>query len=95
MITSQALQELLNNACQQAALKAAQRIPGYDLPKVQSHLQMMSKENLLGWKTSEVMATLEMRTTSGCPDPDDAETIQTMQNCFQEAVRDITKPSEG
>ena len=90
MITAQTLQELLNHVCQQAANNAAQRLPGYDLFTVQRYLRMMTEENLLGWKPSEVSATLESRTVSGCPDPDDPDSIALMQQCFLDAVRDTT-----
>ena len=90
MLTAQALQELLNHVCQQAAHKAAERLPDYDLPKVQRYLRMMTEENLLGWKPSEVSATIESRTMSGCPDPSDPDTVALMQQCFLEAVRETT-----
>lgn len=45
MITPEAMQVLMNSVCLRTARKAAERIPGYDLPKVESHLDMMAQEN--------------------------------------------------
>ena len=92
MITANALQELLNHVCRAAARRAALRIPQYDLDTVERYLDMMAQDNMLGWKHNEIIATLEARTTSKCPDPDDPDQAAIMTECFQEAVREITGP---
>ena len=95
MISSQALQELLNHTCRAAARKAALRIPEYDLATVERYLDLMAEENLLGWDHGEIIATLEARTTGGCRDPNDPRQAEAMQQCFREAVQEITGSTTG
>ena len=90
MISPQALQELLNHICRAAARKAALRIPEYDLATVERYLDLMAQENLSGWEHGEIIATLEARTTAGCRDRDDPSQAQAIQQCFQDAVWEIT-----
>ena len=92
MISPQALHPLLDDVCRKAAGKAALRIGGYDLEKVETYLNMM-EQGVPGWKHSEIIATLEARTISGCPDPEDEEQLNIMQECFSEAVQDTINPA--
>lgn len=87
MISPQALHTLLDDACRKAAGKAALRIEGYDLEKVEKYLNMM-EQGVPGWKHSEIIATLEARTISGCPDPENQEQLDIMRQCFSEAVQE-------
>ena len=93
MISPQALHTLLDYACRKAAGKAALRMGGYDLQKVETHLNMMSEQGVPGWKHGEIIATLEARTISGCPDPEDQEQLDIMRECFSEAVQETANPA--
>ena len=90
MLSPEALRQLLLHVSRRAAAKASERIPGYDLDKVLSHLDLMDKEDLAGWKQGEITATIESRTASGCPDRHDPEQTDIIQDCYTEAVQEIT-----
>ena len=92
MISPQALHTLLDDACRKTAGKAAFRIEGYDLEKVETYLNMM-KQEVPGWKHSEIITTLEARTISGCPDPENQEQLDIIRQCFSEAVQETTNPA--
>ena len=94
MISTQALHQLLDHTCRTAAALAALRMPEYDLPRVQRYLDLMAQENLAGWRTGEVIATIEARTRAGCPDPDDPEAVGIMQQCFADAVQETIATNE-
>ena len=87
MITSKAMHLMLNRTCRRAAATAFQRIQGYDLDGVLQYLDLMKQDSSVpSWKHSEIIATMQARTTSGCPNPDDPEQIRIMQQCFEEAA---------
>ena len=90
MLSPEALRQLLLHVSRRAAAKAATRIPGYDLDTVLSHLDLMAREDLSGWKHTEITATIDSRTTFGCPDRDDPAQTSIIQECYTEAVQEIT-----
>ena len=61
--------------------------------KVETHLNMMSEQGVSGWQHSEIIATLEARTISGCPDPENQEQLDIMRECFSEAVQETANPA--
>ena len=87
MITSRAMHLMLDRTCRRAAATAFQRIQGYYLEKVHQDLDLMKQDSSVpSWKHSEIIATMQARTMSGCPSPDNPEQIRIMQQCFEEAA---------
>ena len=79
------------SACVVQFASAGYSIQGYDLEEVETRLNMMRNQGAPGWDHGEIIATLEARTTSGCPDPEDLEQSDIMQDRFEEAVREATR----